>query len=213
MAQLRFAPYITSMTTLSRLLAPIALLVFALPATAQEIPLAVLSTYLNSLTTAEAAFTQQNADGTMSSGKIYIRRPGRIRFEYAPPNQSLVIAAGGAVAVFDPKSNTPPAQYDLASTPLNLILAPNIDLGRARMVVAHRVEGDQTIVTAQDPAHPDYGTIELHFTANPTALAGWVVTDGSGARTAVTLSTLQTGGTMRDALFDIATETSRRLGH
>jgi hypothetical protein len=53
-----------------------------------------ISAYLNGLTTVEADFTQVNSDGTISTGKIYIKRPGRVRFEYGPPDRSLVIAGG-----------------------------------------------------------------------------------------------------------------------
>jgi len=66
-----------------------------LPALAQAIPLGELSAYLNGLRTAQGGFTQVNADGTIGTGTIYIKRPGRVRFEYAPPEQSLFLAAGG----------------------------------------------------------------------------------------------------------------------
>ena len=126
-----------------------------------------LSDYLNGLTTVETDFTQINSDGSISTGKIYIKRPGRVRFEYAPPDRSLVIAGGQQVAIFDAKSNQPPEQYPLKRTPLNLILAENIDLGRASMVVGHSDDGTSTRVRAQDPENPEYGSIELVFTARP----------------------------------------------
>ncbi|HEX9858531.1 MAG TPA: outer membrane lipoprotein carrier protein LolA, partial [Paracoccaceae bacterium] len=123
------------------LLAPALCLALALPAAAEKIPLSALSQYLNGLTTAEAEFTQINADGSIATGKLYIKRPGRVRFEYAPPENSLVLAGGGQVAIFDAKSNQPPEQYPLKRTPLNLILAENVDLGRAKMVVGHFEDG------------------------------------------------------------------------
>jgi outer membrane lipoprotein-sorting protein len=161
------------------LLAPLALLV-PLPALAEKIPLGTISDYLNGLTTVESDFTQINSDGSISTGKIYIKRPGRVRFEYAPPDRSLVIAGGQQVAIFDAKSNQPPEQYPLKRTPLNLILAENIDLARAKMVVGHTEDGTSTRVRAQDPEHPEYGTIELVFTANPVELRQWVITDDLG---------------------------------
>ena len=82
------------------LLAPLAFLL-PFPAAAEKLPLKDISAYLNGLTTVEADFTQVNADGTISTGKIYIKRPGRVRFEYGPPDRSLVIAGGQNVAIFD----------------------------------------------------------------------------------------------------------------
>ncbi|MFN3575829.1 MAG: LolA family protein [Tabrizicola sp.] len=191
------------------LLAPLAFLL-PLPALAEKIPLGTLSEYLNGLTTVEADFTQINSDGTISTGKIYIRRPGRARFEYAPPDRSLVIAGSQTVAIFDAKSNQPPEQYPLKRTPLNLILAANIDLGRAKMVVGHVEDGTSTRVRAQDPEHPEYGTIELVFTSNPVELRQWVITDDLGQQTTVILGEMKKGGEMRSSLFDISGETSKR---
>lgn len=190
--------------------AALALLILPRAAAAQEIPLAELSAYLNNLTLAEASFTQLNADGSSSAGTIYIHRPWRMRFEYDPPNRALVIAVSGTVAVFDPKSNQPPDQYPLGRTPLNLILAPRIDLGAAKMVVDHYAADGQTVVIAQDPTHPEYGTIALYFSADPIALRRWIITDGSGARTAVTLSQLRPVAEIPDSLFDLSVAASQR---
>ena len=192
-------------------LAPLALLAFAAPALAEPIPLADLSGYLNGISTAEAGFTQINGDGTTASGRLIIKRPGRVRFEYAPPDRSLVLAAGGQVAIFDAKSNQPPEQYPLKRTPLNLILAAKVDLGAARMVVGHFEDGPTTRVQAQDPEHPEYGQIELIFTADPITLRRWVITDDAGGQTTVLLGEMVSGGSYPPSLFNITYETEKRL--
>ncbi|MFM7336550.1 MAG: LolA family protein [Tabrizicola sp.] len=191
------------------LLAPLALLL-PLPALAEKIPLGVISDYLNGLTTVESDFTQINSDGSISTGKIFIKRPGRVRFEYSPPDRSLVIAGGQQVAIFDAKSNQPPEQYPLKRTPLNLILAQDIDLGRAKMVVDHTEDGTSTRVRVQDPENPEYGSIELVFTADPVELRQWVITDDLGAQTTVILGEMKKGGQLGARLFDITAETSAR---
>lgn len=178
----------------------------ALPAQAQQLSLAEVSNYLNQLQTAQGGFTQINGDGTLSTGTIYIKRPGRIRFEYAPPERSLVVAGGGQVAVFDPRSNTGPDRYPLNQTPLNIILERNVDLTRARMVTGHTSDGTSTTITAQDPDNPQYGSIQMVFTANPVELRQWIVTDDTGAQTTVILNDLQAGGAIRDILFNIQNE-------
>lgn len=191
-------------------LAPALLVALALPAAAAKIPLSTLSGYLNGLSTLQTDFTQVNGDGTISTGTLSIRRPGRARFEYAPPDKSLVIAGGGQVALFDPKSNQPPEQYPLPKTPLSLILADKIDLGRARMVVGHTEKDNTTRVLAQDPDHPEYGRIELVFTADPVELRQWVITDDSGNQTTVILGELHKGVGLQPSLFDITAESKKR---
>ena len=198
------------MTLFRALAAPLAVLALALPAQAAKLSLTDLSSYLNSLTTVESEFTQINADGTMSTGTIRISRPGKVRFEYAPPDRSLVVSDGQQVAIFDPKSNQPPEQYPLRRTPLNLILAPKVDLGTARMVVAHREDGPATRVTAQDPEHPEYGRIDMVFTANPTELRQWIITDDSGNQTTLILGEMRKGARLNAGLFDIGGEAQKR---
>jgi outer membrane lipoprotein-sorting protein len=186
-----------------------AALLAALPAAAQ-IPVAEIGRYLNSFRSAQAEFTQINADGSLSTGELLLRRPGNARFDYAAPDDSLVIAGGGQVAVFDPKSNTPPEQYPLSRTPLSLILADRVDLGRSGMLVAHGGDATQTTVTLQDPANPQYGNIQLVFTPQPTTLRQWVVTDDTGARTTVVLGDMATGVNVGVAPFNIPQELTRR---
>ena len=191
-------------------LAAILLALTALPAMAQQLSLNGISRYLNSLTTLEAEFTQINADQTISTGVIKIQRPGRARFEYNPPDETLVIAGGQQLAVFDAKSNTGPEQYPLRETPLNLILARTVDLTRSGMVVGHNYDGTATTVTAQDPDHPEYGNIQLMFTGSPVELRQWIITDGSGAETAVILGDVRTGMTYPTATFSINAEVAKR---
>lgn len=179
-------------------------------ALADPIPLAQLSRYFNEFRTAEADFTQINPDGTLATGRLMMHRPGRIRFEYDPPDPNLVLAAAGSVNVFDARSNTGPSVYPLNRTPLALILAETVDLTRARMVVRHYREGPVTSVVAQDPAHPEYGHIRLAFSDDPIELRQWVVTDDTGRETTVILGRLRLGGILAAGLFDVDRALSER---
>lgn len=179
-------------------------------ARAEGVSLAEISAYLNGIQKAEANFTQVNADGSQSTGHIFIWRPGRIRFEYDAPDDSLVLSYQGNVAVFDARSDQPPQMFPLAKTPLWLILGPDIDLTQSKMVVSRTVDGDLTVVTAQDPKHPDYGQIRLYFAGNPVELKQWVTVDPSGQETAVKLDRFRPVETMSPKIFDIDREAEAR---
>jgi outer membrane lipoprotein-sorting protein len=181
----------------------------AAPALAEKLSLDAISKYLNSLQTVKGAFTQINDDGTISTGTIYIKRPGRIRFEYNPPDKTLVLASSGAVAIFDPKTNQGPESYPLNRTPLKIILAKHVDLGRAHMVTGQSYDGKATTVTAQDPEHPEYGNIQLKFTANPVELRQWIINDDSGSSTTVVLGEMKKASALPSNLFDIELNTER----
>jgi outer membrane lipoprotein-sorting protein len=198
------------MTLRTALLAPLALIAATLPAMAEIIPLEEMSAYLNSMTTAEATFTQINSDDTISTGKILIQRPGRMRFEYDPPDASLVLTSGGTVAIFDDKSNQPPEQYPLSRTPLSLILDTNIDLTLPGMVLQHTEVQAATQVIATDPEKPEFGSIALLFTPAPLTLRQWVVTDDLGKNTTVILGDLTLGAEYPASQFAIESELRTR---
>ena len=187
-------------------------LLLPVAALAQKLPLNDISAYLNKLQTAKGEFTQINDDGSISTGTIYIKRPGKVRFEYNPPETALVVAGSNTVVIYDSKSNQPPESYPLNRTPLSIILARNVNLGAANMVTGHSFDGTATVVTAQDPQNPQYGNIQMKFTDSPVQLRQWVVTDGQGARTTVILGDLKKTTGLGASLFNIQTEENRRGG-
>ena len=183
----------------------------ATPALAEKLSLDAISAYLNEIVTGSSDFTQVNDDGSLSTGQFFIKRPGRVRFEYSPPEKLLVIAGAGQVGIFDGKSNLGRAErYPLRRTPLNLILEENVNLARRNMVVGHDFDGTATVVTAQDPEHPEYGNIQLKFTTGPVELRQWVVRDGQGATTTVILGPLTRGQDLPPSMFSITQEEEKR---
>ena len=58
--------------------------------------------YINSIRTLKARFVQSNPNGTVVHGTLYVRRPGRMRFEYDAPSQLKVVADGSQVTMWDP---------------------------------------------------------------------------------------------------------------
>lgn len=170
---------------------------------ADKLPLNEISNYLNGLKTLQTTFTQVNEDGSLSTGTLWIQRPGKMRFEYDPPESALVKVWAGSVYIDDKKSNQPPESYPLSKTPLSLILGRNVNLSQANMVVGHAFDGTATVVTAQDPKRPEYGKIDLLFTSDPVELRKWVVHDETGSKTTVILGALTTGQKLSSSLFRV----------
>jgi outer membrane lipoprotein-sorting protein len=170
---------------------------------AEKLSLDQLSVYLNDLVSAKGGFTQVNPDNTLSKGNFMIKRPGRMRFEYSQPNPALVVASSGQIAIFDKKSTAGPQGFPLGKSPLAIILKKDVNLRASGLIVSHVEEGPLTKVIAQDPKHPDYGKIQLVFTADPVELRQWIVTDHSGQKTTVILGGLDKGVNLPENLFDI----------
>ena len=146
-----------------------------------------ITNYLNGITTMQGTFVQVGPDGDASEGEFYMRRPGRVRFEYRPPNPTLIVADGTWVAVQDTRMNTLD-RYPLGQTPLDILLSDRVDLRSAGAVQSIERSGTQMRVTAVDPDNPGQGSITMVFNNNPLELQQWVVRDAQGLTTTVALS-------------------------
>src|SRR5690606_20051294 len=103
--------------------------VSALPAVAQSpglsaqdrAVLAQAQTYLQNLTSAQGDFVETGPGGQRRSGKFYLQRPGKMRFEYTSPAGLLVVSDGSNVKRYDPRLNVF-RQVPLGQTPLSTFL-------------------------------------------------------------------------------------------
>lgn len=171
----------------------LAAIAFAAPAVAQDArEVARINAYLNSLDLAQGSFVQIAPNGETSDGEFFIRRPGMIRFEYTPPNPTLVVADGTWVVVFDLRTceqQTAP----LNQTPLDLLLRDRVNLSAEGVIRRVERDGGQLRITAVNPRDPDQGSLTMVFSDNPLELRQWVVTDGQGQQTTVILNGMRRG--------------------
>ncbi|MFK7943867.1 MAG: outer membrane lipoprotein carrier protein LolA [Paracoccaceae bacterium] len=161
-----------------------------------------ISNYLNGVGSLQGGFVQVGPDGDLSEGTFYMRRPGRIRFEYDPPNPTLIVADGFWVGVYDTVDTTLD-RFPLSETPLDLLLRDRVNLrdeGAIRSI--ERSEG-QLRVTAVDPAAADQGSITMIFTDNPLELNQWIIVDGQGLATTVALANTRRNVKLDPNLFFI----------
>lgn len=177
---------------------------FITPAIAEKISLTNLSAYINSLSIIKTNFIQINSDGSKDEGQLYMNRPGRLRLEYAPPNNALVIASTGSVAIYDDKSKSGPAVFPLKHSPLNFFLQNNVDLKNNGMVSKHIKKQEYTIVITRDPRGKIPGEIEMAFSDNPTTLRQWTITDQSNQKTTIILGKLHKQKFLPRSLFSIS---------
>ena len=174
------------------------------PSLAEKISLNKISDYINGLTTLQADFEQINSDGSIDTGKLYIRRPGKMRLEYTAPNNALVIAGAGSVAIFDDKSKNGPTLFPLKKTPLNLLLKKNVDLYKNEMITEHTANNENTFIVAKDPKRKSQGSIKMMFSNSPVSLQGWTITNQSNQKTKIILDKLDKKTKIPLYLFNIS---------
>jgi outer membrane lipoprotein-sorting protein len=164
--------------------------------------LARITNYLNGVTTLEGNFIQVGPDGELSEGVFYLRRPGRLRFEYEPPNPALIVADGTWVGVYDKRLNTLD-RIPIGSTPLDILLSKRVDLREEGAVQSIETQGGLMRVRAIDPDAPDQGSITMVFADNPLELRQWIVVDPQGLTTTVALSEVRATVELDPNLFFI----------
>ena len=174
------------------------------PSLAEKISLNKISDYINGLISLQADFEQVNSDGSIDTGKLYIRRPGRMRLEYTAPNNALVIAGAGSVAIFDDKSKNGPTLFPLKKTPLNLLLKKNVDLYKNEMITEHTANNENTFIVATDPKRKSQGGIKIVFSNSPVSLQGWTITNQSNQKTTIILNKLDKKTKIPLYLFNIS---------
>jgi len=183
---------------------------FGTPLRAEKISLFSLSSYLDSIKKVSGTFTQFNSDKTISTGRIFLFRPGRMRMEYKTPDNSLVIVGGSQIAVFDSKSNTDPRVFPLRKTPLNILLKKKINLKTSDIVIRHEEEENSTVVLLQDPKLSSYGSLKLVFVDHPVTLKQWVITNEMGDQTVLKFKDFINQPNMSSDKFNISLEIDKR---
>jgi outer membrane lipoprotein-sorting protein len=159
-----------------------------------------IETYLNGLRTATATFLQVADNGGVARGRMYLSRPGKMRFEYEPPTPVLMVSTGGSLVYYD--SLLKQTSYlPIDSTPLGLLLRDTIKFG-SEVTITRFERGLGTIrISLVETKSADQGSLILTFADRPLALKQWTVIDQQRKATTVTLMELQADVKLDPKLF------------
>jgi outer membrane lipoprotein-sorting protein len=162
--------------------------------------LTAASAALNRNTSLQGRFTQTAPDGGVTRGKIYLQKPGRLRFEYDAPTPLLIVADGATVAVED-KQLKDVSRVPLRSTPLFYVLKRDINLERDARITRVARQGGTLLVTARDRTGEAEGEITLSFDTATYALTRWEIVDAQRQVTRINLSEVRAAPRLDPRLF------------
>ncbi len=157
--------------------------------------------YLNSITTLVADFSQVAPDGSLASGKFYLKRPGKMRWQYNPPTPILMVASGSEMVYYD---------YDLQqvshipidSTLASFLAKEKIDLFDPFITITDFTSGAGAVrLSLLQTNAPESGKLTLEFSDQPLQIRNMVVTDAQGQTTTVGLNNAEFGSVLEDKLF------------
>ena len=159
---------------------------------------------LRAIATLQADFLQTDRSGRSIAGKLTIKRPGRIRFEYQKGVPMLIVGDGKALTLVDYEVRQV-QRWPIRNSPLGALLDPTRDVKRFGTL---QPSTDPKIVSLEirDRTHPEYGVITLIFLRKPSApggleLTSWVALDSQNQRTTIRLANQRYGIDVPDSAF------------
>ena len=147
--------------------------------------------HMQAVTTMNATFAQTDRNGQSLTGKLLLKRPGHVKFEYQKGVPLLIVADGKALTLVDYEVKQV-QRWPIRNSPLAALLDPGKDLARFGRRV-DTTNPNVISVEVRDPKRPEYGTMTMIFVKQAGApggltLNGWVALDSKNNRTTVRLS-------------------------
>lgn len=168
-----------------------------------------LNTYLNNIRTMAGQFVQTSPRGQVANGQFFIVKPGKMRFEYAPPSPLLVVSDGRWVTVSNTKRKRND-QYPLSATPLKLVLSDQVNLFEQAIILSVQHHENLAAITMQEKDQLVAGQLTMVFDRNKNELVQWIIVDGKGQRTSVELSNIDKAAKPDPNLFVVKAKRKER---
>lgn len=196
---------------------PVSAIVATQPAEAAEGDLDKAVAALRSISTMKADFVQTDRNGQAVAGVMTLKRPGKIRFEYAKGVPLLIVSNGKSMYLVDYEVKQV-QRWPISSSPLGALLDPSRDVKKYGKLLPTG-HPDVISIEVRDTKHPEYGVITLIFARSASAPGGlqlthWVALDSQNNRTTVRLRNQRYGVAVSDSAFTFRDprRTSRRPG-
>lgn len=160
-----------------------------------------VDTFFNEMGSFQGRFVQTSADKKQVKGKFYVQRPGKFRFNYAPPSRLVILSDGKLLSIEDHDLKTVD-RYPLESTPFRLLMKKEVNLSRDARIVDLQEADDLLVVAVIDKGGDSAGALKLYFTKQPALeLKEWVITDAQGLDTRIEVADLDRTQKADEKLF------------
>lgn len=158
-----------------------------------------ITAYLNGIHTMTARFRQSSSGGGTATGRLWMARPGRMRFEYDPPSPVLLIADRFYVYYVD-KQLAEMSKVGLKSTPAWFLLRDPISFDDL-LIKSFERGANALAITVIEPTELDSASLTMVFNSQPLALRQWMIVDQQRKTTMVSIFDAQFGVALDPELF------------
>lgn len=162
--------------------------------------IARVESYFNGITSMRSNFLQASSTGNVAKGVVWLRRPGRMRFEYDPPSPVLITSDGNLLTYQDLELKQT-NQIPLFTSPLAMLVDDRVKFGDELIVDGVRKESNVLRITVRQRSEPDQGHVILVFQDKPLSLKQWTIVDAQQVSVKVALLDPEFGVTIPNQLF------------
>ena len=160
-----------------------------------------IETYLNSISSLEATFVQMASNGATAEGRLFIKKPNKIRMEYAEPTNVLIVGDGDFI-VYNDLDLDQVTHIDYNDIPASLILSNKIKIdGQKLKVIDFYQDSGSTSITLDYADKGDIGPSTLVFSNNPLELKQWKIVDPQSVEVTVSLYDAKKDIALDDDIF------------
>lgn len=159
-----------------------------------------INTYLNSLIHLQGRFVQTDHRNEEKRGRFYVRRPGRLRFDYSAPSKLRIVSDGQYLSIEDHDLMTVD-KFPLDATPIQLLLGEDVDLTRDAVILDMRQDDTAAVIVLKDKSGNSPGQLQLYFKRPELELYEWIITDAQGLDTRIQLADLVAGNEKSEEFF------------
>ncbi len=156
--------------------------------------------YLSGISTIVSDFTQVAPDGSLANGKFYMKRPGKMRWQYNPPTPVLMVSSGTELVFYDYELEQV-SHIPLDGSLISFLAQDKITFGGKVGITKFSNEASVIRIEVAQKDKPTEGKLMLEFSDKPLSLRNMVVTDATGQTTTVALQNAKFGTEIDSKLF------------
>tara|TARA_B100000900_G_C20590030_1_gene721212 strand:+ start:2149 stop:2766 length:618 start_codon:yes stop_codon:yes gene_type:complete len=159
-----------------------------------------IENFFKKLETLEADFIQVSPSGDVSSGKVFLDLPGKLRIDYEKPNNLLITSKGSWIVIQDRDSKST-NNIPLKSSPFSMLLKNKFILKSKNLNTEYNVSSGIVSLKIKSYDNEKPESLILEFSENPFSLKKWIIIDTFGESTTVLIQNAKYNMKLSHLLF------------
>ena len=161
----------------------------------------------------QTSFSAALGDETRASGRVVMRRPGHMRWQYAPPDERVIVVDGETIRLYSPEDRqlqiAPLGEGAVSPMALSFLLGEGVlsETFSARLLAERRDaptgERSELGLELRPRGEQGFQTLELWVDAQSFELRESLVVDFFGNRTSLRFANVVENGGVDDAAFTL----------